>query len=348
MNRIEKKCLLGSAVLHGMVALTVLFSTAFSGRKAEEYVTVVTLVDPSKITLTDDKTSGGSPEVAPVAPAPAPSQPVVQQPVQPPVQTPPARPPEEQKPVTQPVKPVEPPPAPQRETQRVREPEPEIRVPNPKELRNDVRNELPVKTDTSKKKITLDPVDRSTSKAKAKEAPVKPSIDLAKVVKRDTSKVQQEKEAREKADQEAAENAARRQVEQRRNALAKAVQGAGTAVQIGTGSKTSIELESGPGGGGPAMLNYDDYVVAEYKRNWIQPANFRDESLSSKVRVVISGDGRIVSWNVLTKSGDSAFDRSVEDVLRRVKKLREFPTGASTETRSLVIKFKPIITSGAG
>lgn len=346
MNRIEKKCLLGSAVLHGMVALTVLFSTAFSGRKAEEYVTVVPLLNLKDIVLTDDKTSGGSSEVAAVAPSPAPSQPVVQQPVQPPVQTPP--PPVQQRPETSPPQPVEPAPAPPRETARVREPDPEIRVPNPKELRNDVRNELPVRTDSSKKKITLDPVDRSTSKTKAKEAPARPAIDLGKVVKRDTAKVQQEREDRERTERIAAENAARRQAEQRRNALANAVRGAGTAVQVGTGSKTSIELIGGPGGGGPAALNYDQYIVAEFTRNWNLPSTLRDDSLIVKARVTIASDGRVVSASISSRSGDSALDRSVESVLQRVKQVRGFPSGVSSENRTYTIKFKPEFNLGSG
>jgi hypothetical protein len=36
MDRLQTKCLLGSAVLHGAVAMTLLLTTAFSGRKHDE------------------------------------------------------------------------------------------------------------------------------------------------------------------------------------------------------------------------------------------------------------------------------------------------------------------------
>lgn len=341
MNRLQKKCLFGSAVLHGAVALTLLLTTAFSGRKVEdEYVPVMTMVDTA--TLTDGKSGGGSPEVSAAAPTPAPPQPFVQ-PLQP-TPVPPVRPPEEQPTATPPPKPVEPPPV-QREVPKLREPEPEISIPKPKDLRADVAAELPVKTDTNRKKIVLDPIDRSPKKVATKAAPPRPPIDLGQVVKRDTSKAREEKD---RADQIAAQDAARRQAEQRRNTLARAVLGAGTAVQVGTAGKTSIELVGGPGGGGPAALNYDQYIVAEFTRNWNLPSTLRDDSLTVKARVTITSDGRVVSASVSSKSGDSALDRSVESVLQRVKQVRGFPSGVSSENRTYTIKFKPEFNLGSG
>lgn len=348
MNRLEKKCLLGSAVLHGAVAVTLLLTTAFSGKKADdEYVSVMNMVDTA--TLTDDKTSGVSAEVQPPAPTPAPPQPAPQQ-IQPqPVQPPVSRPPEEKQPVvTPPPKPVEPPPTVRRETPKAREPEPEINVANPKDLRADVKAELPTKADTKKKKITLDPVDRSTSKAKTKEAPVRPSIDLAKVVKRDTNKIQQDKEAQERADQIAAEATARRQAEQRRNALANAVRGAGTAVQVGVAGQTKIDIAPGVGGGGAAYLNYGQFVRAAFEGAWIRPVDPSNDNATVKVSVTVAKDGRIVSSSISEKSGDRAVDRSIEDVLRRVKQIRAFPAGAEEATRSYVIEFNLKSRGGIG
>ena len=344
MNRLQKKCLLGSAVMHGAVALTLLLTTAFSGRKVDdEYVPVMTMVDTA--TLTDGKSSGGSPDIAPSAPKPAPSQPAPQ-PVQP---TPaPIRPPEEPRPVTPQPKPVEPTPAPV-EPVRIPKPEPEIVLPKPKDLRADVAAELPVKPDPKQKKaVVLNPIDRNPKKTAAKAAPVRPPVDLGQVVKRDTNKALEDKVRAEKMAAQAAEAAAQKQAEQRRNALANAVRGAGTAVQVGTGSKTSIELVGGPGGGGPAALNYDQYIVAEFTRNWNLPSTLRDDSLTVKARVTIASDGRVVSASVSSKSGDSALDRSVESVLQRVKQVRGFPSGVSSENRTYTIKFKPEFNLGSG
>ncbi len=323
--------------------MTLLLTTAFSGRKHdEEYVPVMTMVNTA--TLTDDKSSGGSTAVAPPVPTPAPPTPVVPTPV---VPTPP--------PVTPPTPPPErrpEPPVVQRETPRP--PEPEIRITTPKDLRADIRTEIPIKPDTAKKKDTkkvdLNPVDRvppkQKEKAKTKTAPVTPPpVDLGKVVQRDNRKVQEDKA---RAEQAAAETAAQRQADARRSALANAARGASTAVQVGTGTKTSIELVGGPGGGGPAALNYDQYIVAEFTRNWILPSTLRDDSLTVKARVTIASDGRVVSASVSAKSGDAALDRSVESVLQRVKQVRGFPSGVSSENRTYTIKFKPEFNQGAG
>lgn len=344
MNRLQKKCLFGSAVLHGAVALTLLLTTAFSGRKVEdEYVPVMTMVDTA--TLTDGKSGGGSPEVAAAAPTPAPHQPLVQ-PLQP-TPVPPVRPPEEQPTATPPPKPVEPPPV-QREVPKPREPEPEISIPKPKDLRADIAAELPVKPDTKKKTVVLNPIDRNPKKTTPKTAPVRPPVDLGQVVKRDTNKALEDKVRADKLAAEAAAIAAQKQADQRRNALANAVRGAGTAVQVGTAGKTSIELVGGPGGGGPAALNYDQYIVAEFTRNWNLPSTLRDDSLTVKARVTIASDGRVVSASVSSKSGDSALDRSVESVLQRVKQVRGFPSGVSSENRTYTIKFKPEFNLGSG
>ena len=343
MNRLQKKCLLGSAVMHGAVALTLLLTTAFSGPKVDdEYVPVMTMVDTA--TLTDGKSTGGSPEAQSPAQTPAPPQPALQQ-IQPPV----SRPPEEKPPaVTPPPKPVEPIPVARRETPPVPEPEPEIVLPKPEKLRADVAAELPVKPDPKKKTVVLNPIDRNPKKAAPKTAPVRPPVDLGQVVKRDTNKAAEEKARAEKLAAQAAEAAAQRQADQRRTALANAVRGAGTAVQVGTGSKTSIELVGGPGGGGPAALNYDQYIVAEFTRNWNLPSTLRDDSLTVKARVTISSDGRVVSASISSRSGDSALDRSVESVLQRVKQVRGFPSGVSSENRTYTIKFKPEFNLGSG
>jgi TonB family protein len=88
--------------------------------------------------------------------------------------------------------------------------------------------------------------------------------------------------------------------------------------------------------------------VAEFTRNWILPSTLRDDSLTVKARVTIASDGRVVSASVSAKSGDAALDRSVESVLQRVKQVRGFPSGVSSENRTYTIKFKPEFNQGAG
>ncbi len=329
--------------MHGAVALTLILTTAFSGRKVDdEYVPVMTMVDTA--TLTDDKTSGGSPEAQP--PAPAPPQPPLQQ-IQPPV----SRPAEEKPPVvTPPAKPVEPPPVARRETPPVREPEPEIVLPKPEKLRPDVAAELPVKPDPKKKTVVLNPIDRNPKKTAPKTAAVRPPIDLGQVVKRDSNKAADEKARAEKLAVQAAEAAAQKQADQRRNALANAVRGAGTAVQVGTGSKTTIGLSPGVGGGGPAFANYGQIVVSVLDGLWVEPKEASSDISVAKVEVTISSEGRVLRATIVRPSGDRLMDRSVQDALKHVLKHKfgKFPEGAAESQRAYTIEFNLNSRRGTG
>ncbi|MBI5385374.1 MAG: TonB family protein [Verrucomicrobia bacterium] len=111
MNRLEKKCLLGSAALHGLLMVAFLFGSAFftpKGPKLEDLGPVLTFTR-----LTDEKISTGGNPNAPRENAPAPQLPP------PPVATPPA-------PVPTPPPPkVEKTPEPAKETAKPKEHEPE-------------------------------------------------------------------------------------------------------------------------------------------------------------------------------------------------------------------------------
>ena len=84
MNRIQKKCLVGSLILHVVLAMTLIFGAAFLSHEPAAAPALVVVPDPDHIT--DDATHGGDraaqppPPVAdPQPPAPQPP-PVVQQP----------------------------------------------------------------------------------------------------------------------------------------------------------------------------------------------------------------------------------------------------------------------------
>jgi TonB family protein len=90
MSRLEKKCLLGSAALHGLLVVIFLFGSAFftpSARKDSVVPIEIITFNPTK--FTDGPSRGGNPNLAPPPPAkpspevtPAPQQPKVE-PVQP-------------------------------------------------------------------------------------------------------------------------------------------------------------------------------------------------------------------------------------------------------------------------
>src|SRR5690349_12723756 len=67
MTRLEKKCLVGAAGMHGLLLLIVLASSAFQGQPPKQDTTIVNFI-PSRI-IDAAEAGGGTPQ-ATVAPAP--------------------------------------------------------------------------------------------------------------------------------------------------------------------------------------------------------------------------------------------------------------------------------------
>src|SRR4051794_24011258 len=88
MNRLEKKCFIASAAVHGLLCGIVLFGSAFFVRKEQVDRTFhqITVYDSSMVT--DAMTQGSNPKALPAAANPAP-QPPAPQPQPEPVVTPP-------------------------------------------------------------------------------------------------------------------------------------------------------------------------------------------------------------------------------------------------------------------
>jgi TonB family protein len=101
MNRIQKKCLVGSAILHGVLALVLIFGAAFVSHEpaAPPALQVVPDIDH----ITDDATHGGDRTAQPPPPAPVPQPPELPPPTPPvQVQQPPPPKPEPVKEVVKP------------------------------------------------------------------------------------------------------------------------------------------------------------------------------------------------------------------------------------------------------
>ncbi|MEP6662173.1 MAG: hypothetical protein ABJC04_00795 [Verrucomicrobiota bacterium] len=185
MDRLQKKCLMGAALLHGLLLLAAIISTAFFNQ--EEPISSARIIEiiPGA-TITDGKTGGGNP-----VPAGGGAQP-----------TPP------------PASRLEPtPPAPEPE----RKPEPRVEAPKPKPVVKEVKPEIPEATQTFK------PVKKTVTKTEIKPAPPKPSVDLGKMIVRNAADKKAANEAAEKIAQQAAERAAEKGRAQRLAALNKAV-----------------------------------------------------------------------------------------------------------------------------
>ena len=93
------------------------------------------------------------------------------------------------------------------------------------------------------------------------------------------------------------------------------------------------------GPGGPAYANYAQVVKTYYDRAWIDPEEVSENAATVKVRVVIARDGAVVSDSIITRSGVSSLDKSVENALRRVQQLPPFPEGAKEAQRTFIINF---------
>jgi TonB family protein len=105
MTRLQKKCFMFSAGMHGLLGIILLGSSAFREKPSTKDIPILTMI-PSRI-LDEAGAGGGSPEpAAPPQPAPVPSQPVAQaaQPAPQVVQPPqPVAPPRPAEPVERPV-----------------------------------------------------------------------------------------------------------------------------------------------------------------------------------------------------------------------------------------------------
>lgn len=107
----------------------------------------------------------------------------------------------------------------------------------------------------------------------------------------------------------------------------------------GLSESVSVEVTSGPGGGGPSVANWAQVVHGIYDRAWIEPSNATDGRTTAKATITIAKDGSVVSASLTSPSGNAALDQSIRTVLDRVREVPAFPAGAREERRTITIKF---------
>ncbi len=301
MNRVQKKCLIASTGLHGLLVAVILFGAAFfTGKdKLDKSPTVEFITLDAK--LIDGLTSGGGnpkakPTAAIAAPAPAPAPaPIPKTEVVPPTPKPKAEPVKE-KPVTPKVE----------KKEVVKEPV----------IKDDKGLEPIVKKEKKKNEIKVDPKNLVVRN----DADAKQRADAAK------KKAKQDKDAREFAD-------AQRQAQM---ANATRLKGALTKIQSGLSTGTDIE-QFGPGG--EAFADYSQFVKKVYDEAWIAPGDGADDSATVQVKVTIARAGQVVSAEIVKRSGSAVMDNSIDRVLKRVRFVAPFPEGAKDAERTFVINF---------
>jgi len=137
-------------------------------------------------------------------------------------------------------------------------------------------------------------------------------------------------------DQTAAETAA--WVRQAAAAHRARVTGAVTTLEgkLSSGSLSAVPL----GPGGESYANYGVFVLSVYDWAWQPPAEIADEGATVKVKVVIAREGKVISSEILSKSGIAALDKSVREALGRVDDIgKSFPEGAKEDQRVFIINF---------
>lgn len=319
MSRLQKKCLVSSAVVHAVLFLLLIVGSAFVpsiDRPEDRSVELVMIPD---ILVNEEMVGGGG---TPEAAAP------VQQPA--PVVTPPAPAPVVTPPMQAPVQP--PTPAP-----RQPDPEPVVEekpAPKPVQVNPDALKPKQVKPET-------------VSDAIAPEAPAKPKkpaiqINLDNKVTRtvksspSTAAADAAAQAEQKA-QAAAQAAAQQRSAQVANAIGSISTKASTGTTIGI-----------PGPGGQAYAGYGIYLRDLYEKAWNPPSAARDNEPVVEVEVVIARDGRVVSAKITKKSGNVSLDNSVQTTLNRVRQARPLPEGTTDTQRTFKINFNLTTKLGSG
>ena len=116
----------------------------------------------------------------------------------------------------------------------------------------------------------------------------------------------------------------------------KAVNSALRALRANLSSATEI---APVGNSSVAAANYAQIVKSFYERAWTPPVDTASDDANVKVRVTIASDGTVISAQVLTPSGDTNVDTSVQNTLDRVQFIAPFPPGSTDKERTYIINF---------
>lgn len=226
MNRLQKKCFIGVALLHALPLLIAVVGTAFFNKK-EKVLDSPRIIELVNFTVTDGPTRGGS--AASMAPAPEP------------IPVPAARP----------VEPVYQKPAPEPEP-----PKPVAEIPKVQPVEKEVVAELPVPKKVVKTETKPVPAPKKTVKTPTKPAPIKRNIDISKPVTINP-KEKQDSAAAAKAAEQRAREARASAVSGSLSRLGKGLSGS-TTIELSGGSGGAAEINYGD----LVLKKYDDAWVA--------------------------------------------------------------------------------------
>jgi TonB family protein len=302
MSRLRTRCLIASAGAHGLMALLLLAGSGFlRARRPPEPLPLLTFV-PDR--LVDAMVVGGGSPQGSRTPAPMVGMPPPAPPLARPAAAPAPAPPK-------PPAAAKPPRAnPEKEPSRL-----DLKEPKPGK-----------KSSAAGKSSSADAEggDRNKpGKRRQVDANLKPAV---------------RKASRQADEQAAAEAEAAGWARQAAAAQRARITGAVTTLEgkLSGGSLSAVPF----GPGGESYANYGLFVLSVYDWAWQPPAEIADESATVKVKVIIGREGKVISSEILAKSGLAVLDRSVRDALGRVNDIgKSFPEGAKEDQRVFIINF---------
>lgn len=330
MDRTQKKCLMASVALHGLLVAVVVVAPGFFKKEKEIKFEPLDFI-PSRVV--EDALNQGAGPAAPkiVEPTPAPAPTPAPRPVEaPPTPTPaPPKPvvPPEPKPEPPKVKETprptpEPKPAPKVETKPKPEPKKVVEKSPPKPPPVKLAPESPVKIKTS-----FDNIQTRVAK------------DNTEQVKRDQERerLQREQESRQRIDQAAKLAMLKKsQDEWRGTKIQQREFDAASRIQAGLQPSLSI---SDAGGGGAAAASYQQLVYAIYDAAWKNRRVPGSPADYVRVRITVARSGKVTEEKIMDTSGNDALRRSVQDALDRVDEIKPFSLGSTDKTRTFIIRF---------
>jgi len=308
---VQRRCLVTSAVLHGMLLGALALLSAFSPKVPPPPSQPYILLVPTAENLSANASGGGTPPGAETPKPEAPRAAETPRVITPP---PPVRPPP---PV---VTPRTPPPV-ERPTPRNRVETSDNIVRNPQATPQDVDPSRPTPKKTievSANKIRTPKDDRKKREQAAAEA--------RQEAEREAAQREQDRNAR--LDWE-------RRERERRESLSGVVKGLGSSLAPGT----KIEIP-GPGGGGAVVVNYADYVQSLFQAAWNRnrPATLAAKSAKSRVSLTIRRDGSF-AYRVLAPARIAEVDAAIARILGQQRRLNPLPVELKSDDLEIIITF---------
>lgn len=206
------------------------------------------------------------------------------------------------------------------------QPQPQPQPPQQEPPKPEVKPVEPVKPVTLPRPIEPE-VTRPEIPVETKPQPQhKIEINLKPVVRKNTTET----------DNSEAQAKAAKEAKRIRDERARAIRTALNNIKANTSSSTTIEM---PGTGSVSYANYASVVKSIYEREWETPQDASNDEANTRVSITIRRDGTVISSHILTPSGDSKVDASVQQTLDRVNFIAPFPDGATENEKEFIIVF---------